>query len=134
MLRLILSAVAAFFISNIGNTAYYAITADWNRLSFTREEPLIGLFVAHHVLYAALVAGLYPRFRRSGSALESLAFGLVTGTLVFVPNALVVRGAWEVPVNLAFLSNTAFALFIGVLVGVAVALIQGGGAADRASA
>ncbi len=125
MVRTPLSAVAAFFISNIGNTLYYMVTADWNRLEFTRDEPIISLFVAHHVIYGLLVALLYPRFKRSGSWLEAVAFGLATGTLVFVPNALVVRGAWEVPVNLAFASNTAFALSVGVAVGLVVAAIQG---------
>ena len=125
MVRPVLSAVAAFFLSNLGNTAYYALTADMNRLEFTREEPLIGLFVAHHVLYAVLLAALYPRFRRSGAVwTEGAWFGLLTGTLVFLPNALVVRGAWDVPVNLGFAANTAFALGLGTLIGVVVAAIQ----------
>ena len=125
MTRIALSALATFFISNIGNTVYYALTADWNRLSFTRDEPLIALFVVHHVLYASLVAGLYPRFRRSGSWLEAAAFGWYTGTLAFLPNALVVRAAWEVPIDGAFVSNTLFALAIGAIAGVVVAAIQG---------
>ena len=117
MFRMIGSAVVAFLISNISNTVYYAITADWNHLPFTRDEPIIGLFVAHHVLYAGIVTFLYPRYARTYSWLEAAGYGLLTGTLVFVPNALVVRGAWEVPVNLAFLSNTVVALTIGTVIG-----------------
>ena len=118
------STIAVAVISAIANSVYYTATAEMNHLSFTRPMPLIGLMIANHVVYALLLSYLYPRFRRDGTLPEGARFGSLMGALMFLPMALVVRSAWYVPADWAFVSNTIFALTSSALMGLVIARIH----------
>lgn len=111
------STVILALISMITNSVYYFTTAELNYLPFTRPMPLMALMMANHFIYAGLMSIGYQRFRKTGTSIEGLVYGLLMGAVAFLPSSLVVRSAWEVPVNAIFLGNILCALFTGAMMG-----------------
>ena len=108
----------------VNNSVYYFVTAEMNHLPFTRPVPLLGMMMANHLIFAFLIAAIYPRFKRSGSWGEGAAYGALMGAISFIPAGLVVRSAWDVPAGLPFALNILCALGTGVLMGLVITGLQ----------
>ena len=123
MKTLSISVAVTTILSAILNTAYYTATHEMNVLSFTRTEPLFGLIMANHIVYAILLNIVWKRFKRSGTGQEGLTFGAIMGAVMFLPTGLVIRGAWDVPADVSFLCNSLFAIVSSAILGFAISKI-----------
>ena len=115
--RFIVAVLSVTVLSTIVNTVYYAATAQAHTWDATRSEPLIGLMVLNHIVFAVLLTVLYPMMRRRTTARrDGFTFGVLMGLVMFVPTGLVVRAAWTVPITIFFIVDTLFhALLTGGL-------------------
>ena len=122
--RFVTAVAAVTTLSAVVNTIYYAVTAQAHAWEATRSEPLFGLMMLNHVIFALLLTVLYPMMRRSATARrDGFTFGVLMGLVMFVPTGLVVRAAWTVPLTALFATDILFhALLTGVL-GAVVALL-----------
>lgn len=121
-----LATLAAVVISVLLNTVYYAITAAGHEWAMTKTEPLWGLMMLNHIVFAGLLAYVYPIGYQGGAPLlEGVRFGALMGLIMFVPTGLVVRAAWEVPITPYFILDILMAAIISAVMGIAIASIYG---------
>ncbi|MEM7343310.1 MAG: hypothetical protein AAF485_03640 [Chloroflexota bacterium] len=119
-----LAAIAATFISLILNTIYYTATAAGHVWAMTKAEPDFALLTLNHVVFALLLAYIYPIGYQGGSPVgEGFRFGVLMGLVMFVPTGLIVRAAWEVPITFYFLIDIVVAAVVTGLMGVAIGII-----------
>lgn len=124
--KYIFAVIAAVIISIILNTVYYAVTAAGHTWAMTKAEPNLLLMMLNHVVFALLLAYIYPFGYQGGSPVsEGARFGVLMGLVMFVPTGLVVRAAWEVPITPYFLLDIVVAAVVTSLMGIAIGLIYG---------
>ena len=128
----ILAVVAAFLLSNVLTTVYYMITDDANMVPYRRESINYAALMANHLVYALLFVHLFaPYYERQPQRMRGFVYGVLMAAVMFVPQALVVRGIWKVDINAIFFANTVAHLLIGGIMGLVSAIIYGN---PRASA
>ncbi len=124
--RFVGAVVAGTVLSTVANTLYYAVTAHAHTWAATRSEPLFGLMMLNHVVFALLLTAVYPMMRRRASAWrDGFTFGVLMGLIMFVPTGLVVRAAWTVPITAFFAADILFHALVTGGLGVVVATILG---------
>ena len=126
MKKFVMALAAAFLISVVFNTIYYAVTAEGHTFVLTKAEPNFALIMLNHVVFALLLVYLFPIFYRDGSSIvEGAKFGALMGLVMFVPTGLVVRGAWDVPITPYFYLDIVMAAVITAIMGIAIGMIYG---------
>ncbi|WP_372371194.1 hypothetical protein [Candidatus Uabimicrobium sp. HlEnr_7] len=126
MKKFLAAFITCFLISNVLTIVWYTATADANSVPFKREQPDYLLLQLNHIVFAFILAYIYPIGYKGGSLLkEGFCFGVLMGILMFLPTGLVVRGIWEVPANLMFVFNTIFHALAGGVCGVGIAFTYG---------
>lgn len=121
----ILSALAAFLVSNILTTVWYMLMDEANYVPFRREEMNYAALTLNHLIYAVLMVYFYPFYNaKKPSSTGAFVFGVLIAALMFIPQALVVRSIWTVDIDTNFFMNTIAHLAIGGLMGVVVRLIS----------
>ena len=122
----ILAVVAAFLSSNVLTTVYYMITDDANMVPYRRESINYAALMANHLVYALLFVHLFvPYSERQPQRMRGFVYGVLIAAVMFVPQALVVRGIWKVDINAIFFANTVAHLLIGGIMGLVSAIIYG---------
>ena len=122
----ILAVVAAFLSSNVLTTVYYMITDDANMVPYRRESINYAALMANHLVYALLFVHLFvPYYERQPQRMRGFVYGVLMAAVMFVPQALVVRGIWKVDINAIFFANTVAHLLIGGIMGLVSAIIYG---------
>ena len=122
----ILAVVAAFLLSNVLTTVYYMITDDANMVPYRRESINYAALMANHLVYALLFVHLFvPYYERQPQRMRGFVYGVLMAAVMFVPQALVVRGIWKVDINAIFFANTVAHLLIGGIMGLVSAIIYG---------
>ncbi len=120
----LLAALAATIISIILNTVYYTVTAEGHVWAMTKAEPNFLLLTLNHIIFALLLAYIYPIGYKGGSPVtEGFRFGVLMGLIMFVPTGLVVRAAWEVPITAYFFLDIIVAAVVTGLMGIAIGII-----------
>lgn len=75
--KYIFAVIAAVIISIILNTVYYAVTAAGHTWAMTKAEPNLLLMMLNHVVFALLLAYIYPFGYQGGSPVsEGARFGV----------------------------------------------------------
>lgn len=121
----ILSALAAFVVSNILTTIWYMLMDESNYVPFRREEMNYAALILNHLIYAVLMVYFYPFYHtKKPSGIAAFVFGILIAALMFIPQALVVRSIWTVNINANFFMNTIAHLVIGGVMGVVIRLIS----------
>ena len=127
------AVVAAFLLSNILTTAYYMLTDEANMVPYRRESINYAALLANHLIYAALFVHLFaPYYKQRPQLSRGFLYGVLMAAVMFVPQALVVRGIWKVDINTIFFINSLAHLLIGGIMGVVTALIYGKSSATKA--
>jgi len=124
-MRTVIAIAVAVAISMVGNTGYYALTADGHRLPFTSDEPIFGLLVLSHLVMAVFlaVAIRWVSAYRPTTWQNGALIGAFLGAVMFLPIGLIVRAAWNVPVTLYFASDFVLAVAINAVMGAVIAAI-----------
>lgn len=110
MIRVLAYFVVGFAVSATFNGAYYSLTAEAHIFAMTKAVPDVALIMLNHAVFVAAMVLLYTRLFNGETRpnLSVFGFGACLGVIMFVPSALVVRGAWEVPLNHFFLIDSVF--------------------------
>ncbi len=126
MKKFIGSFIVCFLLNNILTIAWYTFTAEANTVPFKREQPDYLLLQLNHIVFAFILAYVYPMGYKGGNLVtEGFRFGVLMGILMFLPTGLVVRGIWQVPANLMFVYNTIFHAIASGICGIGIAFIYG---------
>lgn len=114
----------AFLVSNILTTLWYMMSDTANFVSFRREEiNYVGL-VLNHLIYACVFVQLFSSYYEKRRNLKSgFYYGLLMGTVMFIPSAIVVRSIWTVDFNTIFILNSFAHIAIGGIMGLVVSII-----------
>ena len=133
--KFILAVVVTVVISNILNIGYYGLTAAGHQWAMTKAQPDFSLLMLNHIIFALLLAYIYPIGYKGGSPVaEGARFGALMGLVMFVPTGLVVRGAWEVPITWYFPVDIVFHTLATAIMGIAIAYIYGSQAHSESTA
>lgn len=119
-----LAIIAAFLVSNILTTIWYMASDDANMVSFRKEEVNYLGLVINHLIYAFVFVYLFSSFYEKTPKLSrAFLYGVLMGTVMFVPSGIVVRSIWTVDFNSIFIFNSFAHLAIGGIMGIVVSLI-----------
>ena len=123
----LIAPLIATSVSFFMDALFYRLTWQFHYVDFSRTTPLAGLLVAQHLIYGILLASIFPFGYGGGKALpEGFRFGVLIGTLSFVPIGLSIRSAWYVPLNFGFYLATLQAIFQAIAIGILLAKLRSG--------
>ena len=119
-----ISGLSALLISIIGNFAYFTATHEFHVFAMTKAQPLMGLIMLNHLVYAGMMTYLYPHFVRKfeNHLKRGMWFGTCLGIIMFVPSGLITRGAWEVPITFFFPIDIVFIALLSGVMGITIGL------------
>ena len=122
--KTLLSVVVAFLLSNILTTIWYAATDEANYVPYRREEINYLALVLNHLVYAGIMVFFFPYFyAKATRKIRGFAFGVMMATLMFLPQAMVIRAIWAVDFDAIFILNTLAHLIIGGIMGLSLSII-----------
>ncbi len=122
--KMVLAVIVAFVLSNLLTTVWYMLTDEANTVPYRRDEINYPALMLNHLLYVGLIVYLFPfYYKTSPQTGRGFVFGCLAATLMFLPQAIVVRAIWKVDFNLIFVLNTLAHLLIGGIIGLAIAFI-----------
>ncbi len=122
--KTLLSVVVAFLLSNILTTIWYAATDEANYVPYRREEINYLALVLNHLVYAGIMVYFFPYFyAKATQKIRGFAFGVMMATLMFLPQAMVIRAIWAVDFDAIFILNTLAHLIIGGIMGLSLSII-----------
>lgn len=116
------ATISAMIISMIGNTIYFTATHEYHAFEMTKSEPIMGMMILNHVVYAAMMTYLISRFvgKDDDVIKTGMWLGACLGVVMFVPSGLIVRSAWEVPITYFFALDIIFEILLSGLMGITV--------------
>lgn len=119
---MIAAALAGAAVSFFLDTAYYSLTWQMYVVDFARPEPLKELIFLQHLVYAGLMAYIFPMgYKGRHWVLEGARFGALMGLVMFVPIGLSIRAVWYVPLDFPFILAAVNAVVTGAATGVVIA-------------
>lgn len=119
-----LSILIAFIISNVLTTVWYMLTDEANMVPYRRAEINYGAMMFQHLIYAGLMVYLFPYYyKEARTKLRAFIFGCLIATIMYIPQAVVIRAIWEVDFNSIFVFNTLAHIIIGGIMGLVISII-----------
>ena len=122
--KTLLTTLVLFIISNVLTTIWYMLTDEANYVPYRREEIDYLAMMLNHLIYAGLFVYLFPYYYERYQTLgKGFLYGALMAAVMYLPQALVIRGIWTVDINLIFFLNSAAHLAIGGVMGLVAGIM-----------